>query len=258
MLKRRRQGISEVEYWNCYALQEDAQDGETVGLLEEEASASREGMGALNRMQVKMAVLRDDWRRAELLAHQEQQRRARQPGPEARILDHQDATGMLGCFDLCGRGQIDLVLMAYSRLGSIKKKMTDKYCPQGEIKKLEIELWNLKVKGNDVLTYTERFQELTLICTKFVANETEKIDKNQNATCSPHKSLQNTFLPKGAKAEATTLAELLTIAGSSLVMIIVLDLPKQILRAQDRSPDTGEPCEIDGGGMIERKYQGKV
>ncbi|GKA00086.1 putative reverse transcriptase domain-containing protein, partial [Tanacetum coccineum] len=59
----------------------------------------------------------------------------------------------------------------------LKKKMTDKYCPQGEIKKLEIELWNLKVKGNDVPAYTERFQELTLICTKFVANETEKIDK---------------------------------------------------------------------------------
>ncbi|GJV62477.1 reverse transcriptase domain-containing protein [Tanacetum coccineum] len=55
--------------------------------------------------------------------------------------------------------------------------MTDKYCPQGEIKKLEIELWNLKVKGNDVPTYTERFQELTLICVKFVANETEKVDK---------------------------------------------------------------------------------
>nr|GEY49342.1 putative reverse transcriptase domain-containing protein [Tanacetum cinerariifolium] len=47
----------------------------------------------------------------------------------------------------------------------------------GEIKKLEIELWNLKVKGNDVPTYTERFQELTLICTNFVTNETEKIDK---------------------------------------------------------------------------------
>ncbi|GJT62645.1 reverse transcriptase domain-containing protein [Tanacetum coccineum] len=59
----------------------------------------------------------------------------------------------------------------------LKKKMTDKYCPQGEIKKLEIELWNLKVKGNDVPTYTECFQELTLICTKFIANETEKIDK---------------------------------------------------------------------------------
>nr|GEV09914.1 hypothetical protein [Tanacetum cinerariifolium] len=60
----------------------------------------------------------------------------------------------------------------------LKNKMTDKYCPQGELKKLEIELWNLKVKGNDVPTYTNRFQELTLICTKFVANENEKIDKN--------------------------------------------------------------------------------
>nr|GEV59630.1 hypothetical protein [Tanacetum cinerariifolium] len=67
---------------------------------------------------------------------------------------------------------------AYSMTWEVlKKKMTDKYCPQGEIKKLEIELWNLKVKGNDVPAYTERFQELTLICTKFVANETEKIDK---------------------------------------------------------------------------------
>nr|GEX37550.1 hypothetical protein [Tanacetum cinerariifolium] len=34
-----------------------------------------------------------------------------------------------------------------------------------------------EVKGNDVPAYTERFQELTLICTKFVANETVKIDK---------------------------------------------------------------------------------
>nr|GFD06437.1 hypothetical protein [Tanacetum cinerariifolium] len=33
------------------------------------------------------------------------------------------------------------------------------------------------VKENNVLAYTERFQELTLICTKFVADETEKIDK---------------------------------------------------------------------------------
>nr|GEZ98046.1 putative reverse transcriptase domain-containing protein [Tanacetum cinerariifolium] len=48
---------------------------------------------------------------------------------------------------------------------------------QGEIKKLEIELWNLKVKKNNVSAYTKRFQELTQICTKFVADETEKIDK---------------------------------------------------------------------------------
>nr|GEX81180.1 retrotransposon protein, putative, Ty3-gypsy subclass [Tanacetum cinerariifolium] len=62
----------------------------------------------------------------------------------------------------------------------LKKKMTEKYCPQGEIKKLEIELWNLKVKENNVPAYTGRFQEPTLICTKFVADETEKIYKYIN------------------------------------------------------------------------------
>ncbi|GJY93127.1 reverse transcriptase domain-containing protein [Tanacetum coccineum] len=55
--------------------------------------------------------------------------------------------------------------------------MTDKYCPLGEVQKLEIELWNLKVKGNDVPAYTNRFQELALICTKFVSTETEKVTK---------------------------------------------------------------------------------
>nr|GEU87803.1 putative reverse transcriptase domain-containing protein [Tanacetum cinerariifolium] len=38
---------------------------------------------------------------------------------------------------------------------TLKKKLTDKYCPKGKIKKLEIELWNLK----------------------FLVDETEKVDK---------------------------------------------------------------------------------
>ncbi|GKA13180.1 putative reverse transcriptase domain-containing protein [Tanacetum coccineum] len=41
--------------------------------------------------------------------------------------------------------------------------------------------WNGQIRtlgqGTDVPAYTERFQELTMICTKFVANETEKVDK---------------------------------------------------------------------------------
>ncbi|GJU44742.1 reverse transcriptase domain-containing protein [Tanacetum coccineum] len=62
-------------------------------------------------------------------------------------------------------------------LRTLKKKLMDKYCPKGEIKKLEIELWNLRVRGNDVAAYTQRFQELALMCTKFLADETEKVDK---------------------------------------------------------------------------------
>ncbi|GJS99288.1 putative reverse transcriptase domain-containing protein [Tanacetum coccineum] len=61
--------------------------------------------------------------------------------------------------------------------GTLKKKLTDKYYPKGEIKKLEIELWNLRVKGNDVAAYTQRLQELALMCTKFLVDETEKVDK---------------------------------------------------------------------------------
>ncbi|GKE81524.1 hypothetical protein Tco_1551524 [Tanacetum coccineum] len=34
------------------------------------------------------------------------------------------------------------------------------------------------VRGNDVAAYTQRFQELSLMCTKFLADETEKVDKN--------------------------------------------------------------------------------
>nr|GFA81866.1 hypothetical protein [Tanacetum cinerariifolium] len=57
---------------------------------------------------------------------------------------------------------------AYTMTWSVlKKKMTDKYCPLGEVKKLEIELWNLKVMDNNIPAYTNCFQELALICTKF-------------------------------------------------------------------------------------------
>ncbi|GKB46948.1 putative reverse transcriptase domain-containing protein [Tanacetum coccineum] len=50
---------------------------------------------------------------------------------------------------------------------TLKKKMTDKYCPRGEIKKIEAEMWNLKVKGTDVVAYNRRFQQLALMCRMF-------------------------------------------------------------------------------------------
>ncbi|GJX11104.1 hypothetical protein Tco_0200963 [Tanacetum coccineum] len=88
----------------------------------------------------------------ELLAQREQHRRARQPGSDARAPDHQDATRDADRAALTWwNGQIrTLGPEAYSMTWEVlKKKMTEKYCPQ----------------------------ELTLICTKFVANEIEKVDK---------------------------------------------------------------------------------
>ncbi|GKA09293.1 reverse transcriptase domain-containing protein, partial [Tanacetum coccineum] len=35
----------------------------------------------------------------------------------------------------------------------LRNKMTDKYCPRNEMKKIKAKLWNLKVKGTDVIGY---------------------------------------------------------------------------------------------------------
>ncbi|GKE66695.1 putative reverse transcriptase domain-containing protein, partial [Tanacetum coccineum] len=60
---------------------------------------------------------------------------------------------------------------------NLKKKMTDKYCLRGEIKKLEADMWNLKVKGIDVVGYNQRFQELALMCARMFPEESDKIEK---------------------------------------------------------------------------------
>nr|GFC70087.1 hypothetical protein [Tanacetum cinerariifolium] len=57
---------------------------------------------------------------------------------------------------------------------TLMKMMTDKYCPRNEIRKLEVELWELKVKGTDMASYTQRFQELALLCRRMFSGESDK------------------------------------------------------------------------------------
>ncbi|GJS22209.1 putative reverse transcriptase domain-containing protein [Tanacetum coccineum] len=59
----------------------------------------------------------------------------------------------------------------------LMKLMTKVYCPRNEVQKMETELWNLVVKGNDLTTYTRRFQELVLLCTRMVPNEEKKVER---------------------------------------------------------------------------------
>ncbi|GJZ73976.1 reverse transcriptase domain-containing protein [Tanacetum coccineum] len=56
----------------------------------------------------------------------------------------------------------------------LKRLLTNKYCPQTEVKKMEDEFYNLAVKGNDLKTYIRRFQELAVLCPNMVPN-TEKL-----------------------------------------------------------------------------------
>nr|GEU59973.1 reverse transcriptase domain-containing protein [Tanacetum cinerariifolium] len=149
--------LHEHDTQDLYALLEDAKDSICIRVSAPCTSNTAtvagysssdiipDGRDSLSDMRHKT---RDGDMHAELLALQEHSRKARQPGSDARVPNHQDAP----------RDTDNKIfrLDAYSMTWEVfKKKMTDKYCPRGEIKKLEIELWNLK----------------------FVANETEKIDK---------------------------------------------------------------------------------
>ncbi|GKE54413.1 putative reverse transcriptase domain-containing protein, partial [Tanacetum coccineum] len=58
------------------------------------------------------------------------------------------------------------------------KMMTKAYCPRSEIKKLETELLNLAVKGTDVECYTQRFQELVLLCSRMIPDEVDKVERS--------------------------------------------------------------------------------
>ncbi|GJU18106.1 putative reverse transcriptase domain-containing protein [Tanacetum coccineum] len=60
---------------------------------------------------------------------------------------------------------------------NLKKKMIDNYYLRGEIKKLNVELWNLKVKGTDVVSYNQHFQELALMCARMFPEESNKIER---------------------------------------------------------------------------------
>ncbi|GJR30477.1 putative reverse transcriptase domain-containing protein, partial [Tanacetum coccineum] len=81
----------------------------------------------------------------------------------------------------------------------LKKKMTDKYCLRTKIKKLEVKLWELKVKGTNVIRYNQRFQELALLCGRMFPKESDKIEKyisglpdmiHGSVVASKHKTMQ--------------------------------------------------------------------
>ncbi|GJZ35854.1 reverse transcriptase domain-containing protein [Tanacetum coccineum] len=59
----------------------------------------------------------------------------------------------------------------------LMKLMTKVYCPMNEIQKMETGPWNLTVKNNDLTAYTSRFQELTMMCTKMVPEEEDRVEK---------------------------------------------------------------------------------
>nr|GEV75611.1 hypothetical protein [Tanacetum cinerariifolium] len=71
---------------------------------------------------------------------------------------------------------------------------------RGEIKKLEAKLWNLKVKGTDVVSYSQHFQEMALMCARMFPEESDKVERyisglpdmiHKSVMASKPKTMQN-------------------------------------------------------------------
>ncbi|GJS39133.1 putative reverse transcriptase domain-containing protein [Tanacetum coccineum] len=58
----------------------------------------------------------------------------------------------------------------------MKQLMTAEFFPVEEIQRMEHELWNLKVKEYNIVAYTQRFNELALMCPRMVEPESLKVD----------------------------------------------------------------------------------
>ncbi|GJV58229.1 putative reverse transcriptase domain-containing protein [Tanacetum coccineum] len=58
----------------------------------------------------------------------------------------------------------------------MKQLMTAEFCPIEEVQRMEHELWNLKVKEYNIVAYTQRFNELALMCLRMVEPERVKVD----------------------------------------------------------------------------------
>ncbi|GKC19776.1 RNA-directed DNA polymerase, eukaryota [Tanacetum coccineum] len=73
---------------------------------------------------------------------------------------------------------------------NLKKMMTDKYCPRGKSKKLEVVMWNLKVKGTDVDAIefaTELMDKKINTFAERQAENKRKLDNNNQAQQQPPK-----------------------------------------------------------------------
>ncbi|GKB97960.1 putative reverse transcriptase domain-containing protein, partial [Tanacetum coccineum] len=58
----------------------------------------------------------------------------------------------------------------------MKQLMTTEFYLIEEIQRMEHKLWNLKVKEYDIVAYTQRFNELSLMCSRMVKPERVKVD----------------------------------------------------------------------------------
>ncbi|GJR39686.1 putative reverse transcriptase domain-containing protein [Tanacetum coccineum] len=73
----------------------------------------------------------------------------------------------------CAEGKKTVNQMPWTEM---KQLMTIEFYPIEEIQRMKHELWNLKIKEYDIVVYTQRFNDLALMCPRMVEPERVKVD----------------------------------------------------------------------------------
>ncbi|XP_071714590.1 uncharacterized protein [Rutidosis leptorrhynchoides] len=77
-----------------------------------------------------------------------------------------------------------------------RQRMIEEYCPRNEILRLERELRELKLVGNDLVSYNKRFFELALICSELVPTEWRKVEQYVQGLTGTIRTGVTTFKPR--------------------------------------------------------------
>ncbi|GKB56318.1 putative reverse transcriptase domain-containing protein [Tanacetum coccineum] len=95
-------------------------------------------------------------------------------------LNFKGMEGVVGLIRWFEKMEIVFHISNYPKKSQVKYAtctLLDSALTWNEIQKMETELWNLTMKNNDLTAYTQRFQELTMMCTKMVPEEEDRVEK---------------------------------------------------------------------------------
>nr|GEY17053.1 reverse transcriptase domain-containing protein [Tanacetum cinerariifolium] len=89
--------------------------------------------------------------------------------------------GKEGSIELCRRFEKSKMVFSISNCaernkGDMKKMMMEEFCPDEEVQRMEDELMSLKLRDTNIVAYTQRFNELVLLCLEAVPTEKKKVE----------------------------------------------------------------------------------
>ncbi|GJR33771.1 putative reverse transcriptase domain-containing protein [Tanacetum coccineum] len=79
----------------------------------------------------------------------------------------------------------------------LKTLMKEEFYPAKEIQRMESELWNLRVKDYNITAYTQRFNELILLCPEMVPTEKKKYNNQRQGNARAMTTAQNEVFGQG-------------------------------------------------------------